>query len=159
MTSPSVNQTAAALNAPIGTDVLRVLQILEDFGGLLVKETHALKKSDFKTVDLLQANKRSLAREYQELVSGLSTRKEEMGRIDTGLRNQLVQKRTGFTQILNDNLRALEAAKASTARLVGKILDVARKAVADDHQTHYSSKGKSQSYKTSTRSLAVDTNL
>ena len=57
------------------------------------------------------------------------------------------------------DLRALEAAKNSAARLVGKILDAARRSVADDRQTNYSAKGKSQAYKTSTLSLSVDQKL
>ncbi len=141
------------------TDLQKVMRVIDTFGQLLMQETAALRKTDFKTVDTLQAEKRNLAREYQEVVTALAGRKTEMAQLDVQARERLVQARTRFTLILDDNLRALEAAKNSAARLVGKILDAARRSVADDRQTNYSSKGKSQAYKTSTLSLSVDQKL
>ena len=141
------------------TDIQKVMRVLESFSQLLVRETSALRKSDFKLVDTMQAEKRVLAREYAEIVTILAGRKVEMAQLDVSARERLVQARTRFTLILDDNLRALEAAKSSAARLVGKILDAARRSVADDRQTNYSSKGKSQAYKTSTLSLSVDQKL
>lgn len=139
--------------------VQSVLDILDSFGKLLTDETSALKKSDFKSVDRLQENKRRLAREYQASIEALAARKEEMTKLDVGLREQLVKRRTGFTIILDENLRALEATKDSAARLVNKILDAARRAVTDKRQTNYSAKGQAQACKTSTLSLSVDQKL
>lgn len=139
--------------------VQSVLDILDSFGKLLTDETAALKKSDFQSVDRLQEGKRRLAREYKAGVEALAARKEEMQKIDLRLREQLVKKRTNFTLILDDNLRALEATKDSAARLVNKILDAARRAVTDKRQTNYSAKGQAQACKTSTLSLSVDQKL
>lgn len=146
-------------NSNIIGDVHKVLVVLDAFGKLLKDETAALKKNDFQSVDRLQASKRALAREYHDLILGLSASREAMTRLDVPTREKLVRSRVSFTEILQDNLRALEAAKHSAARLVGKILDAARRAVADDKQTNYSAKGKSQAYKTSTLSLSVDQKL
>lgn len=146
-------------NANLRSDVQAVLTLIDDFGALLAAETAALRKSDYKAVDRLQAAKRQYASDYQKRVSALLPRKAEIATLDMPLREQLVRKRTGFTVTLDENLRALEAAKASATRLVGKILDAARKSVVDEKQTNYSAKGKAQAYKTSTRSLSVDKNL
>ncbi len=141
------------------SEVTDVMQLIEDFSTLLIRETAALKKSDFNVVDTLQPSKRRLALEYQNMVTALSNRKAEMASLDVAAREKLVKARTQFTLILNDNLVALESAKESTRRLVGKILDAARKSVVDEKQTNYSAKGQAQAYKTSTLSLSVDQKL
>jgi len=151
------NQIAGQPN--IVGDVNQILNVLDAFGKLLKEETAALKKNDFQTVDRLQASKRALARDYHGLIVGLSSSRENMVKLDMPTREKLVRSRTTFTEILQDNLRALEIAKNSTARLVNKILDAARRAVADDKQTNYSAKGRTQAYKTSTLSLTVDQKL
>lgn len=150
---------APAAKRPLNSDVTDVMQLIEDFGALLMRETAALKKSDFNVVDTLQPSKRKLALEYQNMVTALAARKAEMATLDVAARERLVKARTQFTLILNDNLVALEAAKESTRRLVGKILDAARRTVVDEKQTNYSAKGQTQAYKTSTLSLSVDQKL
>lgn len=150
---------AAAARQPLSSDLGSVLKLLEDFGSLLKKETAALKKADFKAVDTLQEQKRDYAQRYHMLVTALSERKAEIAQLDLKSRERLILARTAFTEILNDNLRTLEAAKDGTKRLVGRILDAARRAVLDDKQTNYSAKGQTQAYKTSTLSLSVDKNL
>lgn len=150
---------AVASKQPLSSDIGSVLKLIEDFGSLLQKETAALKKVDFKTVDALQEQKRDYAQRYSTLVTGLSERKAEIAQLDLKTRERLILARTAFTEILNDNLRTLEAAKDGTKRLVGRILDAARRAVIDDKQTNYSAKGQTQAYKTSTLSLSVDQKL
>lgn len=146
-------------NMNLRNDVQAVMKVLDAFSQLLEEETTALRKSDFKTVDRLQANKKALAAEYQSRVTALTKQKADIAQLEVPLRESLVRKRTGFTVILDENLRALETAKDSAARLVNKILNAARKAVVDEKQTNYSMKGQAQSYKTSTRSLSVDQKL
>ncbi len=158
-TNTLTKTVAKPANGNLRNDVQSVMKILDSFGQLLAEETTALRKSDFKTVDRLQAAKKNLAAEYQALVMSLSERKAEVAALEMPLREKLVHSRTGFTQILQENLTALETAKASAGRLVNKILDAARKAVVDDKQTNYSAKGHAQAYKTSTLSLSVDKNL
>jgi hypothetical protein len=150
---------APAAKRSLVSEVSDVMQLIEDFGSLLLRETAALKKSDFNVVDTLQPAKRKLALEYQNTVTALASRKAEMATLDFAARERLVKARTQFTLILNDNLVALEAAKESTRRLVSKILDAARRSVVDEKQTNYSAKGQTQAYKTSTLSLSVDQKL
>ena len=141
------------------SEIFELLTLIENFGNLLVKETDALMRADFKMVDLLQPDKKMFAKDYHILVTNLAARKDEMATLELSIRERLIRARTNFTIILNDNLRALEASKASTRRLVDRILDTARKTVTDDAQTSYSAKGHVQSYKTSSLSLSADLKL
>ena len=161
MTSIHKNKTTTASSNTIdlSQDVLTVLALIDDFGTLLTKETEALRKSDFKLVDMMQEDKRAYAKKYHALITHLSANKDSVIKLDISLREKLIRARTTLTVILNDNLRALEIAKASTRRLVDRILDVARKSVVDDQQTNYSAKGNMQAYKGSTMSLSLDTRL
>lgn len=157
------NKTADAINTAVASSpkalVQGMLKLIEDFGGLLVKETEALKKADYRLVDLLQEDKRTYAREYQAQVTALAARRDEMSQLELALRERLIKARTNFTLILNDNLRALEASRASARRLVDRILDTARKTVADENQTNYSAKGRAQAYRTASMSLSLDRSL
>lgn len=151
--------TTAAATPALRTRVLGMLGLIEEFGSLLVKETEALRKSDFRMVDLLQDDKRHLAKRYHAEVTALSERRDEMPTLEAGLQERLIKARTTFTVILNDNLRALEASRDSARRLVNRILDTARKAVTDELQTNYSAKGHTQAYKTAALSLNIDRSL
>lgn len=155
MTTVTENKTETSLRGAVTS----MLKLIEDFGALLVKETEALKKADFRMVDLLQDDKRSLAREYQAHVTALASRRDEIAQMDMATRERLIKARTNFTIILNENLRALEASRSAARRLVDRILDTARKAVADEMQTNYSAKGRTQAYKTASMSLSVDQSL
>ncbi len=156
-TATATAATAAAPN--LRERVMGMLGLIEEFGSLLVKETDALKKSDFRLVDLLQDDKRSLAKRYHAEVTALSERRNEMPGLDVSLQERLIKARTSFTVILNENLRALEASRDSARRLVNRILDTARKTVTDELQTSYSAKGHTQSYKSAPLSLSVDQSL
>ena len=155
----STAKAIASPARPLSTDITDVMSLIEEFGALLVRETNALRKADFNAVDLLQPRKRTMAAQYQAAVTALNTRKVDMATLDLNLRERFVTARTHFTLILNDNLKALESTKESTRRLVGKILEAARKTVVDEKQTNYSAQGRTQAYKTSTMSLSVDQKL
>lgn len=148
-----------ANGSSLNNEVQAVLKILDEFGQLLTEETTALRKANFNAVDKLQASKRALAAEYQKRVTALAARKGEIAQLEMPLREKLIRSRTGFTLILDENLRALEVSKESAGRLMNKILDAARKAVVDEKQTNYSAKGQAQAYTTSTLSLSVDQKL
>jgi hypothetical protein len=144
---------------PLGGQVQELLTLIDSFGILLERETKALAESDFKVVDALQPDKKALARKYGDLVAAVAARKDEAATLDMALRKTLVVKRTAFTKILGRNLRALDAAKSSAARLIDRIRELAQKAVIDEKKTHYSAKGQTGSWKSATMSLTVDQNL
>jgi len=141
----------AIVAAPLKTEIHALFSLIDAFGALLERETKALKQADFKTVDALQPDKRTLAQQYADRVSTLAARKEEAAALELTLRETLVKKRTAFTQILGLNLRALEATKSSARRLVDRILDTAQKTAIDQNHT--------ASWKTATLSLSMDQQL
>jgi len=152
--------TQTATNTlPLKTEVLNILAVLEDFSKLLMSETLALKKSDFKAMDDLQPQKRDIAKTYQDMVTALAQRQNEMSGLDGELRERLIMTRMRFTHILQDNMLALENMKRSTQRLVNRILDVARDSVTEETHHKYSASGKMQSVKSSSLSLSLDQNL
>lgn len=156
MTTTTLNKTESAT---LKENALALMTLIEEFGALLRQETAGLKKADYRTVDLLQEDKRSFARKYQALVTSIAAQRDQMSDLDLNLRERMVRARGNFTLILDENLRALEASRDSARRLVDRILDTARKAVADELQTHYSAGGNTQAYKSATMSLSVDQSL
>ena len=139
--------------------IQEILTIITAFSTLLVKETNALKKADFKTVNTLQANKKLFAKQYHTGVTALSAHREELKELDLSLREKLVKERAKFSVILDDNMEALDLAQNSSKRLVNRILEAARHAVTEDRQTNYSKSGKAMAYKSASLSLSVDQSL
>lgn len=145
--------------APLTTLTSEISALVGVFSALLEEETAALKIADFKAVDALQTQKRDYAKRYHDAITELYARRDELAQMPPPVRGGLMDARARFATVLEDNLRALDAAKEGTRRLVNKILDTARRAVIDDRKTHYSGTGKAQAYKTATLSLSVDKNL
>lgn len=144
---------------PLKSQIQEILAVITAFSNLLVKETAALKKADFKAVDALQADKKIFAKQYQAKVTALAERREELPSMELALRDKLIKERLRFNAILDENMRALEMAQNSTKRLVNRILEAARSAVAENNETNYSKAGKTMAYKSATLSLAIDQNL
>lgn len=151
--------TATPTTSKINTMTRGLIAALHDFNILLTTETAFLKKADFKAVEALQDEKRVLARTYHDIVTSFSEVKSDMSSLDLKLREQLVTARAEFTVTLSENIRALEASKNSTKRLIDRIIETARDTVIDEKQTHYSEKGKTGSYKSATLSVSIDQSL
>jgi len=141
------------------SQVQEMMAVIVAFSSLLEKETEALKKADFKTVDTLQADKKLFARQYHAKVEALAAHRNELPALELALREKLVKERSRFNTVLSDNMYALELAQNSTKRLVNHILDAARHAVMERQQTNYSSGGKATTYKTASTSLSIDQSM
>ena len=139
--------------------VQEILAVILAFSNLLVKETAALKKADFKTVDALQADKKLFARQYEAKITALACYRAELPNLELSLRERLIKERLRFNVILDDNMRALDIAQNSTKRLVNRILEAARHAVVEERQTNYSKAGKAMSYKSASMSINIDQNM
>lgn len=156
LTKVTKNETS---HAPLTLQVQEIMAVITAFSSLLIKETEALKKADFKTVDTLQPGKKLFAKQYQAKVEALVARREEMLNLDLPTREKLLRERARFNTVLNDNMYALDLAQNSTKRLVNHILDAARHAVMEDQQTNYSKLGKTATYKAATTSLSIDQSM
>ena len=144
---------------PLKSQVQEFIAVITAFSTLLKKETEALKKADFKTVDTLQTDKKLFAKQYHAKAVVLIERKDELAGLELALREKLVKEREKFSVVLSDNMYALDLAQNSTKRLVERILEVAREAVMERQETNYSSKGKTASCKSDTMSLTVNQSL
>jgi hypothetical protein len=140
-------------------DILDLMIVIGDFVTLLNKETAALKTADFPSVDALQAEKKDIARRYQDLVVAMNSRKAEVDDLDMALREKFVRTRTVFTQTLQENMQTLERVRNSASRLVDRILNVARTSIAEEQTTNYSALGKAQAYKSTGLSVRLDQSL
>jgi len=128
-------------SGPIQDDVNLLLDLILEFSELLTTETNALRLAAFKTVDGLQARKKELAQEYQNVVVILQNRKMEIAQLEKHLRDTVTTARTQFTKILHDNLNAIESVKASSKRIVDRIIESAREAVETKSSPNYNATG------------------
>ncbi len=126
----------------IATDVTATIELIGKFGALLEKETTALNNADYKSVDGLQDEKKTMAKNYQSHIECLHRQRADIINIDLSLREKLISARTRFTDILKNNLKALDLAKTSSRRLVDRILEAARNAATEDRTNAYTSRGK-----------------
>lgn len=144
---------------PMKSHVQELLSVITAFSNLLVKETAALKKGDFKAVDALQADKKLFAKQYNAKITVILERKDEMMTLDLSLREKLAAMRGSFSVVLAENMRALDLAQNSTKRLINRILEAAREAVLDKQATNYSAGGKATMCKSDSMSLTINQNL
>jgi len=151
------NETPA--NLLMKQQVQEVLAVIAAFSDLLAKETEALKKADFKTVDTLQADKKLFAKQYHAKVLALSENRENLLALELPLRERLMAERARFSAVLDENMQALELAQNSTKRLVNRILEAARETVLEEKQTNYSKAGMTTTYKSAATSLSLDQSL
>ncbi len=107
----------------------------------------------------MQEDKKRFAKQYEAMVMALSSRQAEFAALDLALRERLMKERAHFNTVLQENMHALNMAQHGTKRLVDRILEAARQAVAENSQTNYSNGGKAMSYKSASMSLSVDKNL
>src|ERR1700721_2141415 len=84
----------------VKTQVQEILSVMLAFSNLLVKETTALKKADFKTVDTLQADKKLFARQYEAKITALAEYRAELPSLELALREKLIKERLRFNKVL-----------------------------------------------------------
>src|SRR5580698_7298358 len=106
-TAPKKENTALSVK----TQVQEILAVMLAFSNLLVKETNALKKADFKTVDTLQADKKLFAKQYEAKINALAGYRAELPNLELPLREKLVKERLHFNTVLDENMRALDIAQ------------------------------------------------
>ena len=151
--------TKPAAKISLKAQIQEILAVMLAFSNLLIKETAALKKADFKAVDALQADKKLFAKQYEAKITALATYREELPTLELAIREKLIKERLNFNKVLDDNMRALDLAQNSTKRLINRILEAARNSVVDQRQTNYSNSGKAMAYKSASMSINIDQSL
>ncbi|MBU6474651.1 MAG: hypothetical protein KGL10_02495 [Alphaproteobacteria bacterium] len=155
-------RTAPQKEAPrlsVKAQVQEIIAVMLAFSNLLIRETAALKKADFKAVDALQADKKLFAKQYEAKISRLADYRAELPNLDPALSTKMRQERLRFNGLLDENMRALDLAQNSTKRLINRILEAACQSVTEQKQTNYSNTGRAMAYKSATLSTSVDRTL
>ncbi len=141
------------------TQVQEIIAVMLAFSNLLIRETAALKKADFKTVDTLQADKKLFAKQYEAKITRLAEYRAELPNLDPSLADKMKKERVRFNVVLEENMLALDLAQNSTKRLINRILEAACQSVTAQKQTNYSNTGKEMAYKSDTLSTSIDQSL
>lgn len=151
MTTASAQRQDSLIN-----EMRETLRVIEQFTQLLDLETDALRKFDFDTVDQLQSQKLSLARDYEAHVTALSTMRDDFKNTKSDLRDRIIMARSVFSKTLADNIKTLDAIKNSSKRLVNRILTAAREAAHEPHS--YGARGHLD-HNPKTTVLSIDQNI
>jgi hypothetical protein len=113
------------------TKVENALKATESFSVVLDRETDALQKADFKTFAALQDSKFDAAQVYQESILAFEEDVDFLKSLDQFLKEKLHAAHARFTAAAEANQKALLACKKVAERIVGLIIDAAKRTVAE----------------------------
>jgi flagellar biosynthesis/type III secretory pathway chaperone len=116
---------------PLSNDVHHMLAAMQAFSGVLHAETIALQSRDMNTVEQLFPQKREFAQLYHDAMLRLDDQKDALKSLDDMLKSKIKQAGAHFSEIVKQNLVALESAKNVAERIVDLVMDAARRTVND----------------------------
>lgn len=119
-----------------------MMDTIDQLREVYLKETQALLTSDAAGFMALQDTKIAAARNYQQGVVQMVSRKEEMKEVDPALRSQLQHMQADFSKLATKNMKALERMQKAMDRFGGTLREAAREAVKKDRSTSYTANGK-----------------
>lgn len=119
-----------------------MMETIDNLRNVYERETEALKRSDIRSFMELQEEKIYSARNYQDGITQLLSRKEELKNVDIETRENLELMQKEFSALAKRNMKALEKMQKTMERFGGTLREAARDAVKKDHSTNYTSKGR-----------------
>lgn len=119
-----------------------IMDIIDSLRLVMDAETAALKETDTGTFIRLQDDKIAAARKYQEGVTQMLARKEEMKGAPQALKDMLAQKREEFSQTADSNLDAIARMRKGMERLSNRIMQTAKREAEDARKFAYGAHGK-----------------
>jgi DNA-binding transcriptional MocR family regulator len=124
-----------------GADVaLRIEQMLQELITCIQAETHALRAHDKKASTTHLKKKKALLLRYQSLHSELSESTKDIDMSDKNIKSYLKKTIAEFDNTLKENAIAITTGKKAATRLLTRILEKARQAVAHENP-HYDARG------------------
>ena len=105
------------------------LSAIEDLSELLQEENEAVIARDDPAFFALQDEKVLLVEEYKKALTALEVRQADMVLLDPDLRAALKQSHAHLEKVFADNIHTLDIAQHATTRVIGIIIEAARKAV------------------------------
>ena len=105
------------------------LSAIEDLAELLMEENEAVLGRDDESFLGLQDEKVLLVEEYKKAMHAFEVRQGDMVLLEPDLRATLRQSHEHLEKIFAENIEILDIAQHATGRVIGIIIDAARKAV------------------------------
>ncbi len=121
--------------------IQEMMDTIDDLRGVYIEETSALQNADTNGFLNIQERKLIAAQKYQKSIEEIMTRKEEMRRIDIGLKQRLERMQEEFTQITRANMDALSRMQRTMESLSHTVRTAAKEAVNRDRSYSYGEHG------------------
>ncbi len=138
MTSP---EEKIILNANPKKALEGVHNIIDRLHVVYTAETHALENSDARAFMALQEEKISAARDYQDAIEQLVSRKDEFVAADPALKTSLTEKQQLFSELSRRNLAALERMQKSMTRFGDTLRNAVKDIAIRQRSSSYTSLG------------------
>ncbi len=122
---------------------MRTVRQLE---GVYKEETEALKSMDRNRFVTLQDSKFEVARTYQNHMSQILARKDEIKHADPALKNRIKEVYESFSTLSRKNMEAIERMQRSTERLGNTIRSAAIKSAQSQRTCSYGDNGQISPY-------------
>lgn len=138
MNASNIQNTAAAANRKVilSDDPEKALQEMMDGIDALrlvyLEENESLAHADTLSYMLLQERKIQVTQDYQARATEFMTRKDEMGNIDTELREKFRVLQADFSVVTEENLTLLKRIQKSIVRLHERVINAAKETVVKD---------------------------
>lgn len=121
--------------------IQEMMETISNLQKVYIKETEALEKSDTDSFLNLQEEKLTAAHYYQDHISQIIQRRDEMRGLDPSLRRKLENMHTELSETGIKNMRAIERMKRGLDRLAGTLRDAAKKEAEKKQGLHYGATG------------------
>jgi hypothetical protein len=135
--------------------MVEMIDIINALQDIYVQETAALKKSDISAFLALQDKKLSAARLYEQGITQILNRKQDMKTVDPSLKAKLNSMQAKFSILAHENRKALERMQRTTNRLGEIIRDAAQKAIKGRTSTSYTAAGYLHDHKRGNMSVGI----
>lgn len=129
-------------NEDVKDIVDRFISSVSQLQSILSEETDRLKVADRRGFLALQDKKLEVALSYQHDISAVKNVAKVLKEKYPNLVPFLKEKQNNLSQTINENEIALKRMENSTKRLSDRIMDIARKAAAEQNSVVYGSAGK-----------------
>ena len=122
----------------------QVMETVEAFKHVLMRETSALKATDTEGFLALQDEKLDVARAYQSGMSQLLSRKDEIRLASPALKERLANMQQDFRAQAQANRDSIERMRKGMERLEHRIMGAARKSAQKETEIVYGASGQMQ---------------
>ncbi len=129
------------LSKDTNTALREVALIVQKMQGVFEEETEALKNTDSDKFTQLQKKKLVVGREYQNIMSQMLARKNEIEKAAPSLKEKLKQMQEEFSEASEKNMEAIKRMEKATERLGNTIRNAAIRAAQKDRGYSYGETG------------------